>query len=85
MLGIISTMDKNNVLFAKHYVKPKRDERGNELSSEDEYVEDKNEFFTGLPLAPPIKGKEEVHRIFRRQLEEDGEEARAHGEAEVAA
>ena len=42
MLGIISTMDKNNVLFAKHYVKPKRDERGNELSSEDEYVEDKN-------------------------------------------
>lgn len=64
MLGIISTMDKNNVLFAKHYVKPKRDERGNELSSEDEYVEDKNDFFTGLPLAPPLKGKKRSTVFF---------------------
>ena len=57
MLGIISTMDQKNVLFVKYYVKPKRDERGNEINDDSDYVEDPDEYFSGLPIAPPLKGK----------------------------
>ena len=57
MLGIISTMNDKNILFAKDYVKPKYDERGQELSDDEDYIEDKNGFFAGLPLAPPKKSK----------------------------
>jgi len=52
MLAIISTMDPNNRLFAKDYVKPRLDVRGNELfAGNEQRISDPNNFFTGLPLA----------------------------------
>ena len=52
MLAIISSMDQNNRLFAKDYVKPRLDVRGNELfAGNEQRISDPNNFFTGLPLA----------------------------------
>ena len=56
MLAIISTMDPNNKLFAKDYVKPRLDLKGNELfAGNEQRIPDPNNFFTGLPLAKKSK------------------------------
>lgn len=53
MLAVLSTIDAENVLFSKGYVKPKVDARGKE--AEDEFVENNNDFFTGLPATKSSK------------------------------
>jgi len=56
MLAIISSMDQNNKLFAKDYVKPRLDLRGNDLlAGNEQRILDPNNFFTGLPLARKSK------------------------------
>lgn len=69
MLAIISTMDPNNRLFAKDYVKPRLDIRGNELfAGNEERIPDPNNFFTGLPLAK--KSKKRAISFLSSQMRE---------------
>ena len=49
-------MDPKSVLFAKKYVRLKPDKRGFELNDNEDYVEDQDNFYARLLLAPPMKG-----------------------------
>ena len=58
MLAVLATVDAENELFSKGYVKPKIDARGIEV--ERDLVDNHNDFFTGLPA---VKSKRKTKNI----------------------
>ena len=65
MLAVLATLDADNVIFTKGYVRPKVDARGNEVDNDT--VENFNDFFTGLPVVMKSKRKTKTINFVTKQ------------------
>ena len=63
LVAMLATMEPDNPIFRKDYVKPKPVSRFAELEQPDDTMENVDEFFSGLPLAVPKKGSKATIRF----------------------